>query len=86
MKSVVMGVFMISIALGNFLTAIISATIGQIDQSHYSPWTLGVGAKSLDTGTPLYFFFYAGLMLMTALLFLLVVKNYKYKTYLHNEE
>ena len=77
---------MVSIALGNFLTALISATIGQIDQSHYSPWAFNLGVKSLDTGTPLYFFFYAGLMLATAILFLLILKSYKEKTYLQEEK
>ena len=70
MKSIVMGVFMVSIALGNFLTAIISKLV----------------PESLSTGTTLYFYFYAGLMLGTALLFLIALKSYKETTYLQEEE
>ena len=69
MKSIVMGIFMISIALGNFLTAIISKIV----------------PKSLETGTTSYFYFYAALMFITATLFLFVVKSYREKTYLHSE-
>ena len=69
MKSIVMGIFMISIALGNFLTAIISKIV----------------PKSLETGTTSYFYFYAALMFITATLFLFVVRSYREKTYLHSE-
>ena len=69
MKSIVMGIFMISIAFGNFLTAIISKIV----------------PKSLEAGTTSYFYFYAGLMLITAALFLFAVKSYKEKKYLHKE-
>ena len=70
MKSIVMGIFMISIALGNFLTAIITQLV----------------PKSLGTGTALYFYFYAGLMFATALLFFFILKSYKETTYLQEED
>ena len=63
-------IFMISIALGNLLTAIITQLV----------------PKSLGTGTALYFYFYAGLMFATALLFFFILKSYKETTYLQEEE
>jgi len=72
MKSFIMGLFLMSVALGNTFTALVSAFIVNDDGS-----LMLSGAE--------YFYFYAKLMFVTSMLFLLVVKFYKPKTYLHEE-
>ena len=72
MKSFIMGLFLMSVALGNTFTAAVSAFIVNEDGS-----LILSGAD--------YFYFYAKLMFATAVLFLLIVKYYKPKTYLHDE-
>tara|TARA_B100000959_G_C14662829_1_gene493149 strand:- start:207 stop:698 length:492 start_codon:yes stop_codon:yes gene_type:complete len=72
MKSFIMGLFLMSVALGNTFTAAVSAFIVNEDGS------------LMLTGSD-YFYFYAKLMFATAILFLFVVKYYKPKTYLHQE-
>jgi POT family proton-dependent oligopeptide transporter len=73
MKSLIMGFFMLSVSLGNIFTA---AVIGFIQNPDGSSKLAGAS----------YFYFFAGLMLITSLLFLLVVKYYIPKTYLHEEK
>jgi POT family proton-dependent oligopeptide transporter len=72
MKSFIMGLFLMSVALGNTFTAVVSAFIVNDDGS------------LMLTGAD-YFYFYAKLMFATSILFLLIVKYYKPKTYLHQE-
>ena len=72
MKSFIMGLFLMSVALGNTFTAAVSAFIQNDD-----------GTLILSGAD--YFYFYAKLMFATAILFLFVVKYYKPKTYLHDE-
>ena len=72
MKSFIMGLFLMSVALGNTFTAAVSAFIENED-----------GTLILSGAD--YFYFYAKLMFVTAILFLLIVKYYKPKTYLHDE-
>ena len=67
MKSLIMGCFMLSIALGNTFTMFINNFITNIDD----------GAS--------FFYFFAKIMFLTALLFLFIVKYYKPKTYFHEE-
>jgi len=73
MKSFIMGLFLMSVALGNTFTAGVNAFIVNSD-----------GTLMLEGDT--YFYFFAQLMLITAVLFLLIVKFYKPKTYLHEEK
>jgi len=73
MKSLIMGFFMLSVSLGNIFTAAVNAFIQNPD-------------GSLKLAGASYFYFFAGLMFVTAILFLLVVKFYKPKTYLHEEK
>ena len=73
MKSFIMGFFMLSIALGNIFTAAVNAFIQNPDGSLKL-----VGAS--------YFYFFAGLMFVTAVLFLLVLKYYTPTTYFHEEK
>ena len=72
MKSFIMGLFLMSVALGNTFTAAVSAFIQNDD-----------GTLILSGAD--YFYFYAKLMFVTAILFLFIVKYYKPKTYLHDE-
>ena len=73
MKSFIMGLFFLSVSLGNIITAWINAIILNSD-----------GTSKL-TGE-MYYNFFAFMMFITSLLFLLVLKYYKDKTYLHDEE
>ena len=73
MKSLIMGFFMLSVALGNIFTAAVNAFIQNPD-----------GSSKLAGAT--YFYFFAKLMFFTALLFLLVLRYYKPKSYLHEEK
>ena len=73
MKSLIMGFFMLSVALGNIFTAAVNAFIQNPD-------------GSLKLAGASYFYFFAGLMFVTAVLFLLVLKYYTPKTYLHEEK
>ena len=73
MKSFIMGFFMLSITLGNIFTAAVNSFIMNDDGT-----TILEGAS--------YFYFFSGVMCFTAILFLFVVKFYKPKTYLHQEQ
>ena len=72
MKSFIMGFFMMSVAFGNTFTAMVNAYIMNPD-----------GTSKLEGAS--YFYFFAELMLVTSILFLIVLKYYKPKTYLHKE-
>jgi POT family proton-dependent oligopeptide transporter len=72
MKSFIMAFFMMSIALGNLFTSAVNFFIQQEDGSSKL-----AGAE--------YYEFFTLLMLMTAALFMLVVRFYKGDTYLHEE-
>ena len=73
MKSFIMGFFMLSVSLGNIFTAGVNSFILNAD-----------GTSKLEGAS--YFYFFAGIMLLTAILFLFVVKLFKEKTYLHEEK
>ena len=66
-KSLIMGFFMLSIAVGNTFTMFINSNV-----------------TNINDGAP-FFFFFAKIMLLTALLFMFVVKFFKPRTYLHQE-
>ena len=68
MKSIIMGFFMLSVAIGNTFTMGVNTFITNIDD----------GAS--------FFFFFAKIMLLTAILFMFVVKFFKPKTYFHQEK
>ena len=70
MKSFVMGLWLLSVALGNFITAQVSSRLQDY----------------ITIGTPTYFWFYAGLMFVTAIAFLLVAYRYKEESYIQNRE
>ncbi len=68
MKSFVMGLWLLSVALGNFITAQVTSRLETI----------------IVIGTPTYFWFFAGLMFVTALIFMLIASRYKEESYIQN--
>jgi POT family proton-dependent oligopeptide transporter len=72
MKSFIMAVFLLSISLGNAFTAIVNALIENED-----------GTSKLAGAQ--YFWFFAGVMFVTALLFIPVAKRYPVKDYIQDE-
>jgi POT family proton-dependent oligopeptide transporter len=72
MKSVVMGAFFMSVAIGNFFTAAVNYFIQNPD-----------GTSKLDG--PSYYLFFAAAMGVTALLFIPVAAWYKERTYIQDE-
>lgn len=73
MKSFIMAFFMMSIALGNLFTSAVNFFIQNPD-----------GSSKLDGAD--YYWFFTLLMLLTSVLFLLVVKFYREKAYIHDEQ
>lgn len=73
MKSFIMALFFMSIALGNLFTAAVNFFILNEDGS-----SLLAGAE--------YYWFFTGIMLITAILFVFISRNYQEKTYLHEEQ
>ena len=73
MKSFIMAFFMMSIALGNLFTSAVNYFIQNPD-----------GSSKLEGAD--YYWFFTLLMLLTSGLFLLVVKFYREKVYIHDEQ
>lgn len=73
MKSFVMAFFMLSISAGNLFTSVVNFLIQGADGT---PMLAGAA----------YYQFFTGLMLGTALLFSLVMRFYRGRTYLHEEQ
>lgn len=73
MKSFIMAFFMMSIAAGNLFTSAVNFLIQNPD-----------GSSKLDGAQ--YYWFFTLVMLATSILFLLVVKFYREKTYIHAEQ
>jgi POT family proton-dependent oligopeptide transporter len=71
MKSFIMGLFLLSVSLGNIITALINNFIL---------------ANSTILNSANYYYLFSFIMLITAFLFLLVIKFYNGKTYLHMEK
>ena len=73
MKSFIMAFFMMSIAAGNLFTSAVNFIIQNPD-----------GSSKLDGAA--YYWFFTLIMLVTSLLFLLLVRFYREKTYIHAEQ
>jgi POT family proton-dependent oligopeptide transporter len=73
LKSLIMGLFLLSVSLGNGFTALVNFWIQKPD-----------GSVSL-TGSD-YYLFFAGVMLVVACMFLFVVGKYQEVTYLQSSE
>ncbi len=65
-----MGYSQRSVALGNFITAQVSSNL----------------QNYITIGTPWYFWFFAGLMFVTACAFILVAYRYKEESYIQNRD
>ncbi len=72
MKSFIMSLFFLSMTVGNLLTAGVNEVIMVDEESSYLE-----GAK--------YFWFFSGLMLVAAVLFVFVAQRYKGKTYIQDD-
>lgn len=72
MKSFIMAVFLLSISLGNAFTALVNTIIQNPDGSSKLP-----GAS--------YYWFFVGVMVVTAVLFIPIAARYKVKTYIQDE-
>ncbi len=71
-KSLIMGFFLLSVSLGNIFTAWINAIIINSD-----------GSSKL--AGEMYYYFFALVITITAVLFLFVLKYYKPKSFYHRE-
>jgi proton-dependent oligopeptide transporter, POT family len=71
MKSLIFGLFMASVAVGNLFTGLVNLFILNED-----------GSSKLDG--PEYYLFFAGAMLVTAIIFIPIAKLYPVKSYLHD--
>jgi len=72
MKSFIMAFYFLSVAIGNLFTSAVNFFIQSDD-----------GDSKLASAD--YFWFFSGLMLITACLFLWIIRYYTEKTYLHEE-
>jgi POT family proton-dependent oligopeptide transporter len=72
MKSLVMGLFFLSVTLGNLLTSAVNFLL------------IGADGEPRLTG-PQYYWFFAALMFITALAFIGVVATFKQRTYIQDE-
>ena len=73
MKSFIMAFFFLSVAVGNLFTSGVNFIIQNAD-----------GSSKLEGAA--YFWFFTALMLITAILFLFVIRHYHEKTYFHDEQ
>lgn len=73
MKSIVMSFYMLSVAFGNFIAAFVNSMISNPD-----------GTSKLPGAT--YYWFFTGLMLAAAILFILVAKFYRGQTYIQDSD
>lgn len=73
MKSLIMSFYLLSVSAGNLLTSAVNQWIKNADGTTKLP-----GAS--------YYWFFTGLMLVTAILFLFVMATYREKTYLQSSE
>lgn len=73
LKSLVMAIFLMSVSIGNLFTAAVNFLIQNED-----------GSSKLEG--PEYYLFFAGAMLLTAVLFIPVAMRYREKTYIQQED
>jgi POT family proton-dependent oligopeptide transporter len=71
LKSLIMGLFLLSVSLGNLITALVNKIIVNAD-----------GTLMLDGAE--YFWFFTVLMFVTSLIFIFVARLYKPKTYIQS--
>src|SRR6056297_16202 len=71
-KSIIMSLYMLSVSLGNFITAGVNAIISNDDGTSALP-----GAS--------YYWFFTGLMLIAAIIYIAVAYFYRGKTYIQDD-
>ncbi len=84
-KSLIMGFFLLSVSMGNVFTALFTKILPSSFIKEI-PKIIDGQEKIEKHFTASYFYFYAGLMLIAAILFLFVVRYYKETTYLQEEK
>ncbi|HUG93678.1 MAG TPA: MFS transporter [Planctomycetaceae bacterium] len=73
MKSIVMSVYLLSISAGNLFTSLVNRVIQNPDGTSKLPG-------------PSYYWFFTGAMLVTAVVFILVARAYRGRTYIQGED
>ena len=73
MKSFIMGFYLLSISLGNLVTAIVNRLIQNPD-----------GSSKLEGAA--YYWFFVALMAATAIIFIFISKRYKEESYIQTRE
>ena len=73
MKSFIMSLYLLSISAGNLFTAVVNYFL------------IGPDGKSRISG-PMYYWLFAGLMLLASIGFVWIAKHYKEHTYLQDEQ
>jgi len=76
MKSFIMGIFFLGVALGNYLTMGVNAVLEKLKDAEGNP--------PLDAAS--YYLFFAGLMIATTIVYAIWTKTYKGDTYIQGEE
>lgn len=75
MKSLIMGVFFLGVALGNYLTMAVNAVLDALKDEQGNPPLDGAG----------YYWFFSGLMLATTVVYIIWSKTYKGHEYIQGE-
>ncbi|MEM9064713.1 MAG: POT family MFS transporter [Planctomycetota bacterium] len=76
MKSLVMGVYFLGVSLGNFFVGLVNGAIGRIEAS--------TGTNPLEGAN--YYWFFGGLMLAVAVIFIVWSPFYRGRTYIQGDE
>lgn len=76
MKSLIMGVYFLGVSLGNAFVSIVNAVIGSVQKA--------TGVNPLEGAS--YYWFFGGLMLLTALIYMVWAPFYKGETFIQGED
>ena len=76
MKSLIMGVYFLGVSLGNVFVSLVNFAIGRIETA--------TGVNPLEGAS--YYWFFGGLMLLTALIYMVWAPFYKGETFIQGEE
>jgi POT family proton-dependent oligopeptide transporter len=76
MKSFIMGVFFLGVALGNYLTMGVNAVLDALKDEQGNPPLDGAG----------YYWFFSGLMLVTTLVYIVWSRTYTGREYIQGED
>ena len=76
MKSFIMGVYFLGVSLGNQFTALVNWVVGKLKAED--------GTSALDGAN--YYWFFTGLMVLTALAYVVFARLYKGQTFVQGDE